>query len=234
MLAISLALLSACNFVDARNNNLLNNNVVKVTKVSNDTSGGTGFYLDMGDNSTFVVTNAHVCENYDHMVVQPIKNSGKSILKVVKADMAVDLCLLRSNKPRGNKGLKVSRMVTSFTRATMMGFALLEQLNPQHGYATNFDQVEVFLPVKEKTAKCFNGTDPVWFGMLGIPLLKVCIIPYYVHRTTLEVYPGNSGSPVINDDGDVIGVISGANTITNYGHMVPLSSLRTFLGLDNI
>ncbi|MFW7415808.1 S1 family peptidase [Demequina sp. SO4-18] len=50
-----------------------------------------------------------------------------------------------------------------------------------------------------------------------------------VLATTAVVQPGSSGSPVLNDDGDVVGVVYAKNPDSNQSFIVPVSVLNTLL-----
>lgn len=69
-------------------------------------------------------------------------------------------------------------------------------------------------------------TEGHWVGRLALPVLAV-FHPAYV---TAQVLPGNSGSPVLNDDGFVVGVVYASSpAILNRALVVPLEDIREFL-----
>lgn len=51
--------------------------------------------------------------------------------------------------------------------------------------------------------------------------------------TTAEVEPGSSGSPVLNSDGDVVGVIYAKNDV-DQSFMIPVSTLRQLLDQESL
>jgi S1-C subfamily serine protease len=50
-----------------------------------------------------------------------------------------------------------------------------------------------------------------------------------VMRLSARIVPGNSGGPVFDDDGAVVGVVFGVETATGYGLAVPVTALRRLL-----
>jgi S1-C subfamily serine protease len=57
----------------------------------------------------------------------------------------------------------------------------------------------------------------------------VCVRSYDAWETSAATYPGNSGSPMMNRDGEVIGVIFAADGETNRGFVIPLDVLKNFV-----
>lgn len=47
-----------------------------------------------------------------------------------------------------------------------------------------------------------------------------------IMRITNEVRPGNSGGPLVDDDGEVVGVVFAIETATGYGLAVPAKALK--------
>jgi V8-like Glu-specific endopeptidase len=47
--------------------------------------------------------------------------------------------------------------------------------------------------------------------------------------TSVVIYPGNSGSPIFNDDNYVVGVVFASSNADHYGHYVPLEYLHRLL-----
>ena len=54
-------------------------------------------------------------------------------------------------------------------------------------------------------------------------------VPGQVMELTNTVKPGNSGSPLLNDQGNVVGVVFALNTVTGNGIAMPISTLTQYL-----
>jgi V8-like Glu-specific endopeptidase len=59
--------------------------------------------------------------------------------------------------------------------------------------------------------------------------MAACIAHIYAATSSIQIYPGNSGSPVMNSSGDVVGIIFAGDNRTNYGSYVPVFKIREFL-----
>ncbi len=61
--------------------------------------------------------------------------------------------------------------------------------------------------------------------------MSICLRQLKSILTTLGIYPGNSGSPVVNKYGNLVGVVFAGNNQTNYGYVIPLKQVREFLSI---
>lgn len=156
------------------------NGVVGIIVVAeNGTSGGTGFIYDEDGH---IVTNAHVIANADRIEVQ-YSNGDWVKATVIGVDADSDLAVLRPEKaPESAEPLDMS------------------EENPERG-----DRVMVLgspLDLDETVSHgIVSGTGRELRRSNGF------VIPDIV-QTDAPVNPGNSGSPVVDTDGDVVGVVS--------------------------
>lgn len=203
------------------------NNTFRVSPVGKK-HGGTGFILHLGNGFVTGITNEHVCDNSALIEVET-RDQGNLIMPVIKTDFGSDLCMfgMPQRRTTPEMGISVARTVAPFTPAITSGFALLETENVQHGYVTKIKDVLIHSPPRNGKT-CQDGTKPeTMFD--GFSLMVLCEDAFTVQQTTFTIFPGNSGSPVVNEQGQLIGVISGTHRITKYGHMVPLDQVQRFL-----
>ena len=78
--------------------------------------------------------------------------------------------------------------------------------------------------IEEKTVMGFSETGIV------VAKIKLCTtITKNAYQTNMIMHPGNSGSPVVDKLGRVIGVAFAIDGRTNYGYIVNLQDLKDFL-----
>jgi len=203
-------------------------NVVKVTGREG-TSGGTGFFTYVGDR-LMVITNAHVCEGVREgsaVYLRNLKDIGTG--QVVLIGRSVDLCLIEPKFTFHASGLPISTEVNDGETITVYGHPLLRGFTAYSGRVvgkTIATLLSRFLPSAKST--CPPGEQRIDLNMLFFSV-PACTREYDVIDISANTYPGNSGSPVLNKYGRVVGVIFIADTRNDEGGMVPLSELTKFI-----
>jgi S1-C subfamily serine protease len=157
---------------------------------------GSGFVVG----SNLIATNAHVVAGIAHPVVQDI--NGTHSVKIIWFDPNLDLAVLRVNGLAGKPLTLSGGNVSSGTPAAVLGY-------PGGGEFTA-DPAAV---LDEFEASGHNIYDT------GITLRSV----YEVQAT---VIPGNSGGPLVTENGDVIGVVFAESTSYNHvGYALTMSKV---------
>lgn len=165
----------------------------------------TGFYIEYFG-KYYILTNKHVCE------IDPIKKKavfGNFVGNIIKISDRHDLCLVESDR---NSGLKIAE----------------EQGKPFEdiyliGYPRGIGKVIRKGSLIEKLT-----INAYWlkFNSLTNPYGNY-VTAYFISTTT---YGGNSGSPVVNRFGEVIGVLfAGSPSYPTEGLMIPLFDVKIFL-----
>lgn len=205
---------------------MLQDNIVKV-EVSPD-DGGTGFFVN-SHGRTGIITNAHVCDKNKTVLVSYYTQKAK--IPVYYKDIGVDLCYIKA-QPRPN-ALLLSHMKTvpHYTPAFMNGYAKLVFTNLQAGYALDISNVPVNYQA-DRDGKCKDKARPKnVYTPFGI--VRICTMRFKTQNTTFSIFPGNSGSPVVDKDGRVIGVMQLTDGETGYGLMITIDTIREFLNTVN-
>lgn len=211
--------------------------IVKVLNTAG-TGGGTGWATKSSQGRPVIVTNDHVCavETGGYVVLEQ-EGGKKSIKAILARNFERDLCViegldipaldLASNPPR------------RFDPITVFGHPLLNPTTPAYGQYVADGIMEVgFNPEEDGT--CRGGelmTSKKRPPNFGVPHTEtpmnffgsVCVLSMELSYTTVSIYPGNSGSPVTNADGDVVGVINSASPRDNRGNFIPLVYVREIL-----
>lgn len=165
---------------------------------------GSGFLID----DTTIVTNRHVVEGADALEVETSEGVGLTV-DVANQGLLADLAVVR--------------LVSSMEDA--MGIdaphATLAPVNPEPG-----DRIRAYgypeggaLTVTEGVVQDFIA-DP----QLG-NLSKVI-------RSDVEIHPGNSGGPAIDDRNQVVGVVYAIEVATERSLIVPVDTLQRLLEDD--
>lgn len=177
-----------------------NGNIIKLVTAEGN-SGGTGFEVVAPSGKVYTLTNKHMCEdNATNAVV-----GDRTIpLRVIEVAKDTDLCLLEPLI--GKTGLHVSNTpVVSDDNLDVYGYGMLQDLTHTKG--------------------AYVG---VTTGAIEDALIDMGVTD--VGYMTAIILPGNSGSPVFNNDGDVIGVaFAVAPSFNNRCFFIPLKSLQNFL-----
>lgn len=195
-----------------------------IFSVTTDSGYGTAFQVTY-KGSKIILTNAHVCDFSDKVTLTDTVSKEKFVREVIKVNEIYDLCLIKPIKERSS---------LRFGNAAYVGQSALVVGHP-HGWSTVLTQGEVFEVDAEEEIEEENRL--LCFGPnLRVQKTKdpknpvVCLRKYSpILRTTIQVLPGSSGSPILDRKGRVIGVIFMHYTDGAWGAGIPLSSVFQFL-----
>ena len=195
----------------------------------NENSGGTGFAVKTEDGVRYTLSNAHVCEIGQKRGFMLAKKGNLSTrLRIIAISDNSDLCLLEALP--GLEGLELAEEVSMFEGVYLVGHPLLMPISITAGWVrgrgvfgisycnvmrnnTNFPRI--IRPQENDVDDIINMFD-------SCVKMRAAIITNNFSR------PGNSGSAVLNDDGDVVGVLFAGDS-EGTSLMVPLSEVKTFL-----
>lgn len=219
----SLVILSA--LCSSSSSTLASTEILKQTAVR--LENGSGAIVKAPSGKKYLLTNSHVCmgAKWKGKVKATFEN-GTIVLATVKKDsIAADLCAAEVDKklPALNIGDAIKRRDEVCTRGYPFGV-----LTESCGIVGGVSMWTHIYPI-EMIGECVEGTKKQYHP--GTGRLYGCSKNYTSVLTTLYARPGSSGSAVVNDKGELVGVVSDwqPGEETEAG-MVPLELIHRFFG----
>lgn len=202
----------------------------KIGKLTNmqQNSGGTAFLVNTPSGKTFTLTNAHVCElgkqNGNGDMVLNL-NGSVSVQHVIQVYSESDLCLVTA--PPHKSGLKVSRFAREGQNVNLTGFPFLQPYTMLKGHISGRMAIQVLVGYDVPCEGTGFKIVPSEGVQAAFGIRFACIRELEANPLDLNSLPGNSGSPVVDDYGDVVGVLFAGGE--GRGYMVPLDMIQDFL-----
>lgn len=242
VLVLALVASSATLFENYLYNNI-GSSVVKLTLTSEQRAGGTGFQVLTPNGNQFTLTNAHICEIAETLIATDQEGNQETI-KVVEIFKDHDLCIMEpiySLKP-----LKVASELSLRERVWLIGHPALRPLTLESGHFAGHTKINLMSKCKtdeeiernikeidallEKALKGDKFAEVEALNRLGALLMGYCFNTFDSQYVNNISYGGNSGSPIVNKYGRVVGVLyAGRRDQPTASYTVPLSSIEDFL-----
>lgn len=192
--------------------------------------GGTGFAVKGKSGAEYIMTNRHVCAVAVNDMVAIKQDDGEKVLKrVLYRDKKHDLCLIEGDDRFS--ALEIGDYPDKGDLHYVVGHPGLRQLTIAQGEFIGPDIIEMPDFSITKRNEC-NGKivelPPFFQMMFGIEF--ACFISYDTYATSATIYGGNSGSPIVDAFGNVIGVVfAGSSEQEKDNHAVPLYHVKRVL-----
>ena len=190
-------------------------------------NGATGAIVQAKSGKKYLVTNWHVCAfvGGNSTSLTGIFDSGREVVGPIKLkDPESDLCAAQLNQPNLS-ALTLSKYDESkdlVTRGYPGG-----HVKESHGYSRGKIEWECEVDI-ELIGTC-PGDSKVRYYHNG--QVRSCVLHWTSVLTNLFSRPGSSGSPVVDNDGHLVGIMSSHDSSYNdySGGMVSTEQLRAFL-----
>lgn len=202
--------------------------VVEIRDPENKKGGGTGFLVNAPSGNTYIMTNNHVCGLANESGTLLI--DGDYYAHVISHFADHDLCLV--SNPLNLPGIDVGTDSRDGQNVYVVGHPLLEPRAETKGQISGTMIVNIMvgfnIPCKDKGQRKIDMDPDSLFYAMGVA--SVCVRDYEAQATTVNILPGNSGSPVLNQDGLLVGVaFAGREDGPGRGYIIPLKYIKAFL-----
>jgi S1-C subfamily serine protease len=169
---------------------------------------GTGFQLRT-KHGVVTVTNRHVCENQAAGKLIALQPGGSGFLvSVLHVSAHTDLCIVEGVP--GARGLELADVWEPTEPVHVLGYPLGNPLTETLGVL-----LMLYMDIYEYPAvRGFVPAQTLNFASLLM---------------TVPVWPGSSGSPVMNSQGKVVAVVWAVALAREISHAIPLSDLKAEL-----
>lgn len=188
--------------------------------------GGTGFSVIALSGKKFILTNSHVCGRGTELTAYHGTKTGKK-LKILARYNLHDLCLLENYK--GIYSVNISKHIIPNERVYVIGHPGLRDLTFEVGRYISDTFIQSAYQCKKDSVKKLNGDIPISIEKL-MSYFSFCTKTRLASYINVAVYGGNSGSPVFNKFGQVVGVVfNRRQDQAKASFMVPLHYVKQFL-----
>jgi S1-C subfamily serine protease len=189
-----------------------------------------------------LATAGHVCDGLmDPKIPKELSTTAASDDKAItvflrKEDFVLsgtsDFCVLAS-MPDSTPAFKIYQGSSSSMDVWSIGYPAGLPLSAVKGHVSGFTDVEM---PSERPKELCEGEAYSWksvmrMTMFGPMMWSGCMFKTDMLASTLTVAPGNSGSPVLNNNGELVGVISALDNRVPAGFamIVPPEKMRADL-----
>jgi S1-C subfamily serine protease len=219
--------------------------------------GGTGFHVTAQSGKTVVISNRHVCmagKNQGFMYGSVRGKTKYHKLKIVELYSNADLCVLEPIK--GVKPLKLGSEPTEGQSVWAVGHPNLQPRTVTKGEVQGFEWMMFavgaigYNDFSEEDCKYANRfLTAISKEKLGLKVILnrtnknmftqessnskgdvvLCVERNLSMITTVNIYKGNSGSPVVDDFGNVVSVMFATNNDQMWGQAITHYDLKNLL-----
>jgi S1-C subfamily serine protease len=183
----------------------------------------------MPSGRVFTVTNQHVCGLAENGMVDVWAEgaSRPTRSRVIIAAEDTDLCLVEG-LPWAS-GLQMAERFNPSKRIYVLGHPLLKATTISSGFTIERNDFDIIESLDVEHCDGPGRRKEQLDG--GLFVVEACIRKIDAWDSSAPIYPGSSGSPVMDKSGFVLGVIFAGQRETNHGLFIPLDILAKFISV---
>lgn len=204
-----------------------------VTLINVNGGGGTGFLVKGKSGKRYILTNNHICDSAEDKPLLAIYKKDKYMVSVISRYAKNDLCVVQAPES-ATDNLSLAKTVSMSERVYSIGHPLLEPITISQGELSSLVKIEIVVGTNMTPENCKGETyrledlsSNIMAGIFGV--LNICVRSLMSNGSTVNILPGNSGSPTVNIYGNVVGVVFAAVESGVHSYHVPLIDVKDFL-----
>lgn len=213
--------------------------------------GGTGFQVEAASGTSYIITNSHVCEmaqadGKDENFLLVNRHDHWMKRRILEVSRDSDLCLVEGWP--GLQGLSIGGRVHIGQTVSAIGHPHLGPITMSSGEVVAFTDTliehHIMLSGDKKLNKLLGASDMacdmpkneivkkhiMFFGLIDLGEVPFCMVrESKAIQTNVTIFGGNSGSPLVDSWGRVVGIVFASDPSTNWGYAVNLRHLNLLL-----
>jgi S1-C subfamily serine protease len=190
---------------------------------------GTAFAMEVNGKPT-LVTAGHICDIFKAEKVAPLAKAAvddkgvRFALSKFRLSGKHDLCIM-DQLPDDAPAFELSQEPQAREEAWAVGFPAGRALSVTSGMVVGKGRAQ--MPMQKSKEDCKGEVFSWQKVQMFFFEVELCVFDGWSTDTTVAVAPGSSGSPLLNADGEVIGVVSYLDSTTpGFGSTVPVEIIQ--------
>ena len=190
---------------------------------------GTGFFIKGTSGNMYVLTNSHVCRiSSDDVIYIKWGELNPVPRRIIAISGETDLCLIEAGFWKAS-ALELAGSYSALEKVISFGFPLSFGFVSSKGVALRYG-VSAILEGEIKTELDLLNCSGPKYKIVKYDGQRFCVMIINSTSTSIVTFGGNSGSPVVNFWGNVVGIIFATHVNAGYwGVIVDKDEIEDFI-----